>query len=273
MQGLEYLHQNGIVHCDIKSHNILLGSSGIKISDFGAARKMGEASALDGTMRGTPLWMAPEVIQREEQGFPLDIWSLGCTVAEMVQGKPPWGHMSNMAALFMKVGRSEESPPLPESLSAEGKDFLLRCLEREPKARATAEELLQHPFLRGCREYERKENQGSPRSTLDFCQSESESEWEAESMVISVPVLKAPACSSTAELAEIPTSCCVVMMEGREWITVRQAEGWKEKKKQIPFMQNAAGAAEEGKGLAVRRANEVNLDCAIFLRSRRSTVG
>eukprot|EP00250_Pteridium_aquilinum_P001524 c11719_g1_i1 orf=1-648(+) len=84
LQGLAYIHQKGVVHCDIKSQNILIGSSGVKIADFGAARRLGEASPMDGGLRGTPLWMAPEVAQGMEAMPSSDIWSLGCTVVEML---------------------------------------------------------------------------------------------------------------------------------------------------------------------------------------------
>lgn len=219
---------------------------------------MGEASVLDGTLRGTPLWMAPEVIQGEEQGPPSDIWSLGCTVVEMLQGRPPWGHISNLAALFFKVGSSKENPPLPEAISEDAKDFLLKCLERDPKARPTAGELLEHPFLCGW-----EGNQASPRGTLDFCQSESESDWERESMVNSVQGLHCTGACSRGE-GKVHRS---IEGEGSKWVTVRQAEGWVEKK-QVPFMQEAAGEA-----LQVRRAWEVSLECAKFLKRRRSRVG
>ncbi|MCO5612416.1 hypothetical protein L7F22_066683 [Adiantum nelumboides] len=158
LQGLHYLHTNGIVHCDIKSHNILFDSSGrIKIADFGAARRLHANShksqvkktANCSILRGTPLYMAPEVVQGLEQGPPSDIWSLGCTVVEMLEGRPPWGHISNLGVLFLKLGTSEGSPPLPELVSAEAKDFLQLCLQRDPKLRPTAAELLQHPFLSG----------------------------------------------------------------------------------------------------------------------------
>ncbi|KAH7444811.1 hypothetical protein KP509_02G092700 [Ceratopteris richardii] len=147
LQGLDYLHSAGIVHCDIKPQNILLGSSGIKIADFGCARRMGYPSAIDGVLRGTPLYMAPEVVQGLEQGPASDIWSLGCTLIHMLQGCPPWAHVRCLPALFLKIGSSDEEPPLPHLISPQARDFLLRCLQRDPKSRSTATELLKHPFL------------------------------------------------------------------------------------------------------------------------------
>ncbi|MCO5612419.1 hypothetical protein L7F22_066686 [Adiantum nelumboides] len=149
LQGLSYLHQSGIVHCDIKCQNILVGSSGVKIGDFGTARRLEEASISGGNLRGTPLWMAPEVVQGAEAMPASDIWSLGCTVVEMLQGRPPWGHVGSVEAALFKVGCSKENPPLPESISTEAKDFLSRCLQRDVSARWTAAELLKHPFVSG----------------------------------------------------------------------------------------------------------------------------
>lgn len=157
LEGLSYLHDNGIVHCDIKAENILLGSSGsVKIGDFGCAQRSSlvveeevprGAASTHGALRGTPMWMAPEVVRRVEQQPPSDIWSLGCTVVQMLQGRPPWGHLAEVAAVLYKVACTREEPPLPEGLSQEARDFLHQCLQRDPKARSTAAQLLQHPFV------------------------------------------------------------------------------------------------------------------------------
>ncbi|MCO5548391.1 hypothetical protein L7F22_001848 [Adiantum nelumboides] len=146
VEGLEYLHGQGVVHCDIKGKNILIGGTGVKIADLGAAKRIGQQVH---AMRGTPLWMAPEVIMQEEQGFPSDIWSLGCTVVEMATGGPPWSHaqLTPLAAL-MQIGTPEQAlPPLPDCLSLEAKDFLSKCLQKDPKQRWSASQLLNHIFL------------------------------------------------------------------------------------------------------------------------------
>ncbi|KAH7290369.1 hypothetical protein KP509_30G045000 [Ceratopteris richardii] len=111
--------------------------------------------------------MAPEVVQRSEQAFPSDIWSLGCTVLEMLQGRPPWGHLSDIAAAMYKIGCSEESRPMPESISSDAKDFLLHCLRRDPADRWTAAQLLSHPFCQVETEDVCKDESSSPRGILD----------------------------------------------------------------------------------------------------------
>ncbi|KAL3596124.1 hypothetical protein D5086_007761, partial [Populus alba] len=99
--GLEYLHCNGIVHCDIKGHNILVTSDGAKIADLGCAKRVDEVSEADwgatATIAGTPLYMAPEVARAEHQGFPADIWAVGCTIVEMATGQAPWENNSSKA--------------------------------------------------------------------------------------------------------------------------------------------------------------------------------
>ncbi|KAK6139037.1 hypothetical protein DH2020_027223 [Rehmannia glutinosa] len=104
------------------------------------------------SLKGTPHWMAPEVLQavmrkdaNPELAYGVDVWSVGCTVIEMLTGKPPWSEFSGVQAMFNVLNRS---PPIPETLSAEGKDFLQRCFQRRPADRPSAIKLLEHPFIR-----------------------------------------------------------------------------------------------------------------------------
>eukprot|EP00250_Pteridium_aquilinum_P005821 c15855_g1_i1 orf=395-2476(+) len=149
LQGLEYLHKNNIMHRDIKGANILVDNKGcIKLADFGASKQVVELVTLSGakSMKGTPYWMAPEVIRQTGHSLPADIWSVGCTVIEMATGKPPWSQQFQEVAALFHIGTTKSHPPIPEHLSHEAKDFLLKCLKKEPHLRPTATELLQHPF-------------------------------------------------------------------------------------------------------------------------------
>ncbi|XP_061348476.1 mitogen-activated protein kinase kinase kinase NPK1 [Gastrolobium bilobum] len=151
--GLEYLHKNGIMHRDIKGANILVDNLGcIKLADFGASKQVVELATISGakSMKGTPYWMAPEVILQTGHSFSADIWSVGCTVIEMATGKPPWSqqYQQEVAALF-HIGTTKSHPPIPDHLSIAAKDFLLKCLQKEPILRPSASELLQHPFVTG----------------------------------------------------------------------------------------------------------------------------
>ncbi|KAK9284932.1 hypothetical protein L1049_024113 [Liquidambar formosana] len=148
LSGLAYLHGKKTIHRDIKGANLLVDASGVvKLADFGMAKHL-TGQAADLSLKGSPYWMAPELMQAVMQkdtssdlALAVDIWSLGCTIIEMLNGKPPWSEYEGAAAMF-KVMR--ESPPIPESLSSEGKDFLHCCFKRNPAERPSASLLLEH---------------------------------------------------------------------------------------------------------------------------------
>jgi len=100
------------------------------------------------SLKGTPYWMAPEVIKQTGHGRPADIWSVACVVIEMATGKPPWQELDKdpIAAMY-QIAKSNSAPALPQNLSPEAQDFLMQCLKINPKERPTAEQLLEHPFL------------------------------------------------------------------------------------------------------------------------------
>eukprot|EP00249_Psilotum_nudum_P016019 c25614_g1_i1 orf=305-2899(+) len=147
LSGLAYLHSKNTVHRDIKGANILVDKGGVvKLADFGMAKHI-SAQSFPLSFKGSPYWMAPEVI-KNENGYDVavDIWSLGCTILEMVTGKPPWSQYEGVAAMF-KIGSSREIPDIPEFLSDDGNDFIRSCLQRNPRDRPSAAQLLEHPFL------------------------------------------------------------------------------------------------------------------------------
>lgn len=156
LSGLAYLHAKNTVHRDIKGANILVDPNGrVKLADFGMAKHIsGPSCPL--SFKGSPYWMAPEVINNNSNGCNLavDIWSLGCTVLEMATTKPPWSQYEGVAALF-KVGNSKELPFIPDHLSDDGKDFILQCLQRAPRRRPSASQLLDHPFVKNIASSER----------------------------------------------------------------------------------------------------------------------
>ncbi|KAF0899102.1 hypothetical protein E2562_013339 [Oryza meyeriana var. granulata] len=150
LHGLEYLHRNGIIHRDIKGANILVDNKGcIKLADFGASKQVEKLATTAKTMKGTPYWMAPEVIVGSGHDFSADIWSVGCTVIEMATGKTPWNQEIQEVSLLYYVGTTKSHPPIPEHISPEAKDFLLKCLQKEPELRSSALDLLLHPFVTG----------------------------------------------------------------------------------------------------------------------------
>ncbi|XP_043931043.1 mitogen-activated protein kinase kinase kinase 2 isoform X2 [Protopterus annectens] len=149
LEGVHYLHSNMIVHRDIKGANILRDAAGnVKLGDFGASKRL-QTICLSGTgiksVTGTPYWMSPEVISGEGYGRKADIWSVGCTVVEMLTEKPPWAEFEAMAAIF-KIATQTTSPQLPPHVSDHCRDFLKRIFS-EAKLRPSAEELLRHVFV------------------------------------------------------------------------------------------------------------------------------
>ncbi|KAK4355227.1 hypothetical protein RND71_024198 [Anisodus tanguticus] len=166
--GLDYLHSVGVVHCDVKGQNILIGENGIKIADLGCAKLLADENY---GFSGTPAFMAPEVARGEEQDFPADIWAVGCTVIEMVTGSHPWSDLKDPVSALYRIGYSGDLPQLPNSLSNDARDFIGKCLMKFPKERWTAKQLLQHPFLQ-CLEsnswkVEELKSDASPTSILD----------------------------------------------------------------------------------------------------------
>ncbi|KAE8283488.1 Mitogen-activated protein kinase kinase kinase 3 [Larimichthys crocea] len=148
LEGMSYLHSNMIVHRDIKGANILRDSVGnVKLGDFGASKRL-QTICMSGTgirsVTGTPYWMSPEVISGEGYGRKADVWSLGCTVVEMLTEKPPWAEYEAMAAIF-KIATQPTNPLLPSHTSDQARDFM-SCIFVEAKHRPSAEELLRHPF-------------------------------------------------------------------------------------------------------------------------------
>ena len=114
--GLQYLHDQGVIHRDIKGANILTTKDGkVKLADFGVSTSTLAGADKEAQVVGTPYWMAPEIIQLSGATPASDIWSLGCTVIELLEGKPPYHKLAPMPALFAIV--NDDHPPLPEGVS------------------------------------------------------------------------------------------------------------------------------------------------------------
>lgn len=151
LEGLCYLHDQGVIHRDIKGANILTTKDGsVKLADFGVATKAG--SLLIGgnnPVVGSPYWMAPEVIDQSGATTASDVWSVGCVVIELLEGKPPYHFLDPMPALFRIV--QDDCPPLPEGASPIVKDFLVHCFQKDSNLRVSARKLCRHPWMMSAR--------------------------------------------------------------------------------------------------------------------------
>ncbi|KAJ4748610.1 protein kinase family protein [Rhynchospora pubera] len=146
LKGLTYLHHRNIIHRDIKCANILVDSNGcVKLADFGLAKEINNLIQAR-SCKGSWYWMAPEVVTASPYGTSADIWSLGCTVLEMLTRKHPFPELEFQQALF-KIAKGEQ-PQIPITLSDNARDFIDHCLQVNPEDRPSAAALLQHPFIR-----------------------------------------------------------------------------------------------------------------------------
>nr|XP_048724617.1 serine/threonine-protein kinase 36 isoform X4 [Caretta caretta] len=147
VSALYYLHSHRILHRDMKPQNILLSKGGvIKLCDFGFARAMSINTMVLTSIKGTPLYMSPELVQEKPYDHTADLWSVGCILYELFVGTPPFYTNS----IFQLVSLIIKDPiKWPKTMSPSFKNFLQGLLMKDPCQRLSWPELLHHPFIVG----------------------------------------------------------------------------------------------------------------------------
>uniref|UniRef100_A0A0X3PRP8 non-specific serine/threonine protein kinase n=1 Tax=Schistocephalus solidus TaxID=70667 RepID=A0A0X3PRP8_SCHSO len=145
VSALFYLHAHRILHRDMKPQNILLGHGGVvKLCDFGFARAVGSTTLVITSIKGTPLYMSPEIVEERPYDHTADLWALGCILYELFAGTPPFYTNSIFKLVRMII---HDKVRWPEGMSAHFKSFLSGLLQKDPRQRLQWPELLEHPFV------------------------------------------------------------------------------------------------------------------------------
>ncbi|XP_012850384.1 PREDICTED: serine/threonine-protein kinase atg1-like isoform X2 [Erythranthe guttata] len=175
-EGLKVLRENNLIHRDLKPQNLLLctndDNSVLKIADFGFARSL-QPKGLAETLCGSPLYMAPEIMQFQKYDAKADLWSVGAILFQLVTGKTPFTG-NNQLQLLQNIMRSIELqfPPEARNLSPHCTDLCRKLLRRNPVERLTFEEFFNHPYLSDRQPAESFRNRQPQRLLNDFPQSE-----------------------------------------------------------------------------------------------------
>jgi len=150
VKGLLHLHKQGILHMDIKGANILVTDEGdVKLADFGVSTQLSTHTTFVSATEyiGSPLFMSPEVVRKDKYNSASDIWSLGITVIEMVDGMPPNTDIVCVEMLPLIDQRDPPTLKTPKLYSADLNDIISSCLQKDPNLRFSCMDLLTHPFL------------------------------------------------------------------------------------------------------------------------------
>jgi serine/threonine protein kinase len=137
-----------VMHRDIKAANILINSKGqVKVTDFGVSSRLSDKKTGTLSTKGTPYWMAPEVINGQLQTYSADIWSVGATAIELIEGAPPYCEYDPTKAMIKIATNGFPGFRAPKLLTSSFKDFISKCMSRDPKNRCTAAQLMKHPWI------------------------------------------------------------------------------------------------------------------------------
>ena len=143
LEGFRSLHEKNIMHRDFKADNIFISDGVCKIGDFGFAKQLGMAGIATTTL-GTPLTMAPEVLEKKQYDNKADIWSLGVVYYQMLYGKYPFMAKSEYQLI---QNLKNQKPKFDSSVSQLSNDFIDKCLQYDPKKRIQWSQVYEHPLF------------------------------------------------------------------------------------------------------------------------------
>ena len=147
VQALHYLHRHRVLHRDMKPQNVLLGAgSRVMLCDFGFARAMSQHTTVLTSIKGTPLYMSPELVQELPYDHRADLWSLGIILFELFVGQPPF-YTNNIYSLISLI--VQQDVQYPPTMSSSFRSFLSGLLTKRPEHRLAWPQLLFHPFIMG----------------------------------------------------------------------------------------------------------------------------
>ncbi|CCH19675.1 serine/threonine-protein kinase [Micromonospora lupini] len=136
--ALAAIHSAGVVHCDLKPDNVVLGEDGPRVIDFGIARALGVTETASSRVMGTTAYMAPERFRNDAIGPPCDVFAWAATIAFAAGGRPPFGNDSLFAVMHRVLHDPPELPALPPVLD----ELIRECLAKDPADRPAAERVL-----------------------------------------------------------------------------------------------------------------------------------
>ena len=225
LEGLAYLHRQGVIHRDIKGANILTTKGGIvKLADFGVAINFDETASEGECVVGTPYWMAPEIIKMEGVTAKCDIWSVGCVIIELLTSRPPYFELAPMAALF-RIVQDVHGPPLPNGISRVLKNFLGACFASSAEARKSAEELLQHPWIASCERRRKSQDQEKERERKRTREKERNEEREKEQERARTAAAAATAATAAAAATTLQNASSRGFLTNHQNVTKRRGGG------------------------------------------------
>ncbi|KRX01817.1 Protein kinase-like domain [Pseudocohnilembus persalinus] len=175
VDGFKELYKNNILHRDVKPANILLQDGVCKLADFGMAKIIDYRKAQNMTYKGTPQFIAPQIMLREHYSSKSDVWSLGIVLYFMIFKEYPWNADNPMTLLNIIKKKTEPQNLIPKdaNIDPDLQDLLIRMLKFEEKDRISFEELFDHQLFNKYKQ--NKINQSEIRNRIDTIYQEKKS--------------------------------------------------------------------------------------------------